>query len=433
MPSRRRVLQMLGAPRRRRRGRLGVVRRHARQRLLPRPCLGPFRRRALLQSRAASGPRGRLAFLRWQLSAIAARRGRRAFPSPFAADRPPAQFDGDAVRIDPRRPRELPDADARAKHADRSRVGRSRQPLLLRRTQARESARHRLRRPAEDRRRARDAQPLRPHGRRHDRPAVAALPPAHRHAARQRYDPEGRGAGSRRRRRGLGCDGRSRRRPHRARRADAALVGARHRRSQARAVGELRRAGGRQEDLLRRRQRLRRRRHLRARARAPSRSRAGAAADRRLRAALVHAQHPHEPGRGRAGAASCAARRRRSAITGAPSTSPTRRSSSRPSTWRRRWPSTASRPSGSRRCGPARCGPFSCHPACSGGGWTLEAQALRSPQREKRFTPWETTDPDRGSAPDRRPSSRAPSRTGTGAPAAPGSRSVPCAPRWRAA
>ena len=60
------------------------------------------------------------------------------------------------------------------------------------------------------------------------------------------------------------------------------------------------RAGGRQEDLLRRRHRLRRRRHLRARPRTPSRSRAGAPADRRLRAALVHAQQPHEPRRGRA-------------------------------------------------------------------------------------------------------------------------------------
>ena len=89
------------------------------------------------------------------------------------------------------------------------------------------------------------------------------------------------------------------------------------------------RAGGREEDLLRRRQRLRRRRHLRARARAPSGPRAGAAADRRLRAALVHAQQPHEPGRGGAGAASCAAPRRRSAITGAHSASPTRPSSSR--------------------------------------------------------------------------------------------------------
>ncbi len=87
-------------------------------------------------------------------------------------------------------------------------------------------------------------------------------------------------------------------------------------------------AGG-QEDLLRRRQRLRRRRHLRARARAPSRSRAGAAADRRLRAALVHAQHPHEPGRGGAGAAAVRRAPRRSAITGARSASPTRPSSSR--------------------------------------------------------------------------------------------------------
>jgi L-ascorbate metabolism protein UlaG (beta-lactamase superfamily) len=44
------------------------------------------------------GPRGRLAFLRWQLTD----RGTAwpaAFPSPFAADRPPPLVDGEAVRI----------------------------------------------------------------------------------------------------------------------------------------------------------------------------------------------------------------------------------------------------------------------------------------------------------------------------------------------
>ena len=190
------------------------------------------------------GPRGRLAFLRWQL----ADRGASwpaAFPSPFAADRPPAQVDGDAVRVTYVGHASFLLQTRGQQHPDRSGVGRSRQPVLVRRTQARESAGHRLRRPAEDRRGAGHAQPLRPHGRRHHRPAVAALPPAHRHAARQRHDPEGARAGSCRRRRRLGRGGRSRRRPRRARRADAALVGARHRRSQPRAVGELRRAGGR--------------------------------------------------------------------------------------------------------------------------------------------------------------------------------------------
>ena len=52
---------------------------------------------------------------------------------------------------------------------------------------------------------------------------------------------------------------------------------------------------------------------------------AGTAADRRLRAALVHAHVPHEPRRVRCRRCSCAAPPRRSGITGAPSTSPTRR------------------------------------------------------------------------------------------------------------
>jgi L-ascorbate metabolism protein UlaG (beta-lactamase superfamily) len=46
----------------------------------------------------STGPRGRLAFLRWQLTD----RGvawPAAFASPFAADRPPARVDGDALRV----------------------------------------------------------------------------------------------------------------------------------------------------------------------------------------------------------------------------------------------------------------------------------------------------------------------------------------------
>ena len=69
--------------------------------------------------------------------------------------------------------------------------------------------------------------------------------------------------------------------------------------------------------------------HLQACRQAPSGLGAGAAADRRLRAALVHAQQPHEPGGGRARRWSCAVPARRSAITGARSASPTKASSGR--------------------------------------------------------------------------------------------------------
>jgi L-ascorbate metabolism protein UlaG (beta-lactamase superfamily) len=44
------------------------------------------------------GPRNRWAFLRWQLSDRGAS-WPASFPSPFAADRPPARIDGDAVRV----------------------------------------------------------------------------------------------------------------------------------------------------------------------------------------------------------------------------------------------------------------------------------------------------------------------------------------------
>ena len=236
--SRRRVLQIVGRDRRGRRGRMGIVRRHARQRLLSR-ALSRTISTACGSSTPAAGPATA------GVPALAALRSRRVMagelPEPVRR-RPAARADRRRCGArDPHRPREPAAADARAKHPHRSRVGRSRQPLLLRRTQAGESAGHRLRRPAEDRRRAGDAQPLRPHGRRHHRPAVAALPPAHRHAARQRYDPERRPCrtssptpwtGMRRSTSATAC---------RARRADAALVGARHRRSQPRAVGELRR------------------------------------------------------------------------------------------------------------------------------------------------------------------------------------------------
>ena len=97
MPSRRRVLQTLGAPWRCRRGRMDVVRRHARQRLLSRPCLGPFRWRAVFQPRRKrpAGPARSCA----GSSPIAGRSWPATFPSPFAADKPPAQIGGDAVRV----------------------------------------------------------------------------------------------------------------------------------------------------------------------------------------------------------------------------------------------------------------------------------------------------------------------------------------------
>ena len=327
---------MLARGRRRRSWRLGAARRRARQRLLPGADLGPFRRHTLLQS-GRLGPKG------WARSCVAVR--------PIAARRGPrasrARSAGSSARSASRAtacasstsgtPRSWSRRAGRNLLIDpvwAERVG----PLSLRRAQARQSAGHRLRRSAADRRRARHAQPLRPHGRgRRSRGCGSAS--ARASSRRSATIPILRAAVP-----GLDAqtrvdwddDGRSRRRSHRARRADTALVGARHRRSQPRAVGELRaaRPGARKlycvgdtgfgDGATFRRVRER---HPRAGA--------GAPADRRLRAALVHAQQPHEPGRGGAGAGAVRARRRRSATTGARSASPTRPSSSRRSISRR--------------------------------------------------------------------------------------------------
>ena len=100
-------------------------------------------------------------------------------------------------------------------------------------------------------------------------------------------------------------------------RADAALVGARHRRPHARAVGELRPAAPAARRSIASATAASATARPSPRARAPSGPRAGAAADRRLRAALVHAQQPHEPRRSRGGAAAVRRARWRSATIGA--------------------------------------------------------------------------------------------------------------------
>ena len=97
MPSRRRVLQMLGA--------LGVTGAGGWA------LFGSTRANAYYQGPVSdhfdgvrffnpgqTGPSGRLAFLRWQLTDRGAS-WPASFPSPFPADRPPAQVSGDAVRV----------------------------------------------------------------------------------------------------------------------------------------------------------------------------------------------------------------------------------------------------------------------------------------------------------------------------------------------
>ena len=97
LPSRRRVLQMLGA--------VGVIGAGGWT------LFGSARANAYNQgpdsdhfdgvrffNPGQAGPRGRLAFLRWQLSDRGAS-WPATFPSPFAADKPPAQIGGDAVRV----------------------------------------------------------------------------------------------------------------------------------------------------------------------------------------------------------------------------------------------------------------------------------------------------------------------------------------------
>ncbi len=178
-------------------------------------------------------------------SPSAARRGRRASPARLPPDRPPARFDGDAVRV------------THVGHASFLMQTRGSNILI-------------------DPVWAERASPFSFLGPKRvnapgiafdDLPKIDAVLVTHNHYDHmdvgtigrlwQRFRPrivtplgndtilKGAVPGLVAERRRLGRGGRPRRRPYRARRADAALVGARHRRSQSRAVGELRRAGGR--------------------------------------------------------------------------------------------------------------------------------------------------------------------------------------------
>ena len=308
MPSRRRLLQMLGAVAAAGAGGWALLS-GGRANAYYRAPLRPFRRRALLQSerRAAEGTR--------RVPQMAAGRSRRGVAEQLSQPVPGGPSAGALRRRGAahhlRRARDVPDPDARQEPADRSRLGGARQPGLVRRAQAREPAGHRLRRPA----------------------AIDAVLVTHNHYDHMDVDTIGR-LWQRFRPRivtPLGNDAILKssvpglaatavdwgdvvdlgRRPRGARGADAALVGARHRRPHARAVGELRRARPARarstasataaSATARRSPRVRQ---------APSGPRAGAAADRRLRAALVHAQQPHEPGGGRARRCGCRAPRR---------------------------------------------------------------------------------------------------------------------------
>ena len=200
----------------------------------------------------------------------------------------------------------------------------------LRRAEARQRSGHRVRRAAADRHRAGLALPLRSSRRRHAVAASRRAQPARDHAARQRHHHEGRTTRAIRaeaydwhQRVDLGA----RRRRHDG--ADAPLVGARADRSQQGAVGVVRDRDAGRAHLSRGGFRLWRRHALPRRARPLRPVPAGDPADRRLRAALVHARHAHEPGGGGAGVRHGAAPSSRSAITTARSSSPTRRSTRR--------------------------------------------------------------------------------------------------------
>ena len=207
-------------------------------------------------------PKGPGAFLKWQFG----ERGEawpKSFPSPFPADRPPARFDGEGLRV------------TYVGHAAFLIQTRGKSVLVDPVWSERVSP-------------VSFAGPKRVNapGIAFDHlPAIDAVLVTHNHydhmdtdtIARlwQRFRPRivtplGNDAILARKRAGpdghhrrLGRHGRSGGRPRGARGADAALVGARHGRPHARAVGELRRARRCAQGLLRRRQRLRRRRHLR--------------------------------------------------------------------------------------------------------------------------------------------------------------------------
>ena len=152
--------------------------------LLRRPGVGSFRRHALLRSAlvAAEEPRDAAALVHEP------REGRMADVGAEPLQRPAAR----ARRGAGMAPllcgsRELAAADRRPEHPDRSGVVGARLAGELRRAEARQRSRHRVRRAAADRRRAGVALPLRPSRRRNAVAACGRTQCARRHAARQRH------------------------------------------------------------------------------------------------------------------------------------------------------------------------------------------------------------------------------------------------------
>ena len=191
--NRRRLLKIFGLPAAAAFGAAGLVTAaRSRNRYYEGPRDGPFRRRALLLPGPAPGQGpGRAA-------ALAARRRTEGLAGAFREPVPrhaPGVGAGAAGR--PRRPCDPADPGRGAQHPHRSGLRRAREPRLLRRAEAGEPAGHRLRGSAADPRGADHPQPLRPSRRRHPRPPLAARPPAHPRAPRQRHHHPGRGSGDR--------------------------------------------------------------------------------------------------------------------------------------------------------------------------------------------------------------------------------------------
>ena len=189
----------------------------------------------------------------------------------------------------------------------------ARQPVQLRRAAARSTAGDRVRRSAADLDRPAQPQPLRSLRPADARPAGAADRSDRGDAARQRAAgavgraDQGRGTG-------LVAGGDVGALADHAD-AGASFLGERAVRSQPRAVGRILAGGRRQAHLLRRRHRLC---AVLSRGAAAARSdRSGAAADRRLRAALVHGRGAHESRRRRCRPISSSARPRASRCTSA--------------------------------------------------------------------------------------------------------------------